>query len=195
MKIEVRNKTEDFNSYRAARVKSLFNPERGNEFNMDAEIGIDGDDWQIGVIVGPSGSGKTSIGNQLFGGGKIIDLYAGWPKDAPIVEAIAPDGDCITGGTVFWLNSGIDRGDIAYQDWCFIDPALFAMDPVKAAGRIWRDELLPMGVHLMAKAIADISKGIIVREPQDKRFSTWEPSTEVKDIYRPDALMIEAKKI
>jgi ABC-type ATPase with predicted acetyltransferase domain len=93
MKISVRNKTEDFNGYRAARVKSLFNAERGNEFNLDADIDIDGDEWQIGLIVGPSGSGKTSIGRQLFGGGKIVDLYAGWDKDRPIVEAIDPTGD------------------------------------------------------------------------------------------------------
>ncbi len=32
--------------------------------------------------------------------------------------------DAITGGMVFWLNSGIDRGDIAYQDICFIPPKL-----------------------------------------------------------------------
>ena len=92
MKISVRNKTEDFNGYRAARVKSLFNAERGNEFNLDADIDVDGDEWQIGLVVGPSGSGKTSIGRQLFGGGKIIDLYAGWDRGKPIVEAIDPTG-------------------------------------------------------------------------------------------------------
>jgi energy-coupling factor transporter ATP-binding protein EcfA2 len=93
MIINVRNKTEDHNSYRAARVKSLFNAERGNEFNLDADIDIDGMDWQIGLIVGPSGSGKTSIGKQLFGGGRIIDLYDGWDKNLPIIDAIDPGGD------------------------------------------------------------------------------------------------------
>lgn len=93
MIIQVRNKTQDFNSYRSARVKSLFNAERGCEFSLDANIPIEGLDWQIGLIVGPSGSGKTSIGRELFGGGHIIDLYAGWPADAPIVEAISPGAD------------------------------------------------------------------------------------------------------
>lgn len=93
MIIKVRNKTEDHNSYRSARVKSLFNAERGNEFNLDANIDIDGMDWQIGLIVGPSGSGKTSIGRQLFGGGKVVDLYDGWDKKAPIIDAILPGGD------------------------------------------------------------------------------------------------------
>lgn len=93
MIIKVRNKTKDHNSYRSARVKSLFNAERGNEFNLDANIDIDDMDWQIGLIVGPSGSGKTSIGKQLFGGGKLVDLYDGWDSDLPIVDAISPSGD------------------------------------------------------------------------------------------------------
>ena len=91
MKIEIRNSCSDFNSYRAARVKSLFNPERGDTFALDADIPGPDEDWQIGVVVGPSGSGKSSIGRALGGG--ITDLYAGWPDDAPIVDAIAPDGD------------------------------------------------------------------------------------------------------
>jgi methionyl-tRNA formyltransferase len=98
--------------------------------------------------------------------------------------------DCITGGTVFWLNAGIDRGDIAYQDWCFIDPALYNKDPKDAAKILWRDKLQPMGVALMSKALCDIKKGIIIKQKQEQRFSTWEPSTDVKDVYRPDSLML-----
>lgn len=98
--------------------------------------------------------------------------------------------DAITGGSVFWLNAGIDRGDIAYQDWCFIPPEYY-LDPKKGASNLWRDELLPMGLRLFEKAFEDISQGIIQRKPQDKRFSTFEPDTNVKDIYKPDLLMIE----
>lgn len=93
MIIEVRNKTKDFATYRSSRVKSLFNAERGNEFNLDANLPIEGMDWQIGLIVGASGTGKTSIGKKLFGGGKIIDLYDGWSSDEPIIDAISPDSD------------------------------------------------------------------------------------------------------
>lgn len=92
MKIHVRNECADSNSYRAARVKSLFNAERGNVFELDADIDVDGEPWSIGLIVGPSGTGKTSIGRQLFGGGKIIDLYGGW-GERPIVDEISPNGD------------------------------------------------------------------------------------------------------
>ncbi len=62
MKIEVRNSCAEFNSYRAARVKSLFNAESGANFNLTAELPIDDAGWRIGLIVGPSGSGKTSMG-------------------------------------------------------------------------------------------------------------------------------------
>jgi energy-coupling factor transporter ATP-binding protein EcfA2 len=109
MIVQVRNRTEDYNSYRSARVKSLFNAERGNEFNLDANIDIDDMDWQIGLVVGPSGSGKTSIGKQLFGGGKLIDLYDGWDKDKPIIDAIAPNGDF---DTVTGALANVGLGDV-----------------------------------------------------------------------------------
>ncbi|MDY3352124.1 formyltransferase family protein [Riemerella anatipestifer] len=100
--------------------------------------------------------------------------------------------DAITGGTIFWLNAGIDRGDIAYQDWCFIPPEYY-LNPKDGASKLWRDELCPMGVRLYEKALKDILGGVVIRKPQDRRFSTFEPSTDVKDIYKPDLLMIEHK--
>lgn len=93
MIIEIKHQCADFNTYRAARVKSLFNAERGDSFELTVDLPIEDLDWQIGLIIGPSGTGKTSIGNALFGRGKITDLYAGWPDDAPIVDAISPGGD------------------------------------------------------------------------------------------------------
>ena len=36
------------------------------EKQFKGSIPIDGDDWQVGVIVGRSGSGKTSVAKQLF---------------------------------------------------------------------------------------------------------------------------------
>ena len=60
--IEVHNRCSDFDSYRAERVKSLFNAESGCDFRISAELPADETDWRIGVIVGPSGSGKSSLG-------------------------------------------------------------------------------------------------------------------------------------
>ncbi|WP_264520411.1 formyltransferase family protein [Flavobacterium sp. N1994] len=99
--------------------------------------------------------------------------------------------DPITGGSVFWLNDGIDRGDIAYQDWVFIDPKLYSMDPKKAAKRLWEYELQDMGLRLIKQALIDINAGKIIKVPQDARYSTFEPNTDVKDVFKPDLLMIE----
>jgi len=89
--IHVNHRCNDYHSYRAARVKSLFNAESGSGWSHVADLPIEGESWKIGLIVGPSGSGKTSLGSAIFQEG-IHDLYAGWPTDVPIVDAIAPDG-------------------------------------------------------------------------------------------------------
>lgn len=67
MKLLIRNNCSDFDSYRAARVKSLFNAESGADFSMDVELPIDETEWKLALVVGPSGSGKTSIGKVIFG--------------------------------------------------------------------------------------------------------------------------------
>lgn len=98
MRIEVRNRCSDFDSYRAARVKSLFNCDSGANFSLDADLDIDDGDWKLGLVVGPSGSGKTSIGRKVFGDDAIFDPND-WPADAPLIDAIAPEGsfDNVTG--------------------------------------------------------------------------------------------------
>lgn len=92
MKLAVHNRCSDFDSYRAARVKSLFNVETGANFDLVADLPVDDSDWKIGVIVGPSGSGKTSMGKQFFGEDKIYSPDD-WPADRPIIDAILPQGE------------------------------------------------------------------------------------------------------
>lgn len=58
MILNVQHKCTDFESYRAQRVKSLFNAETGANWNHEANLDLDGLDWGIGLIVGTSGSGK-----------------------------------------------------------------------------------------------------------------------------------------
>jgi ABC-type ATPase involved in cell division len=91
-KIEIHNRVSDFDSYRAARVKSLFNAESGCNFDLIIDnVDLSGD-WNIGVVVGASGSGKTSIGKMIFGENKIKNLSEGWNFDKPIIDDINPDG-------------------------------------------------------------------------------------------------------
>ena len=109
MKIEINHTCADFDSYRAERVKSLFNAETGYSWSHTADLPIDELDWKIGLIVGPSGSGKSSLGKAIFPGVPMHDLYAGWPSDRPIVDAIAPGGDFnqVTGSL-----SAVGLGDV-----------------------------------------------------------------------------------
>ena len=93
MKINVKNETTDFNSYRAARVKSLFNADNGSQFIAEFDLPIEDSDWQIGLVVGASGTGKTSIGRKFFGDDKIVNLYGGWDGEKPIIDCISPDGE------------------------------------------------------------------------------------------------------
>lgn len=93
MRVHIHHNCAEAESYRAARVKSLFNVESGTSFEFEAELPLEGWPWRIGVVVGPSGSGKTSIGQAL---GR---LYAPrWPKHVPIVDAITPEAgfDAVT---------------------------------------------------------------------------------------------------
>lgn len=90
MKIDIHHSCSEFNSYRAARVKSLFNAESGARVDITADLDIDGADWKLGVIVGPSGSGKTSIGRAIWGDDAVYTAEDRWPADRPIVDAIGP---------------------------------------------------------------------------------------------------------
>lgn len=90
MKIDIHHSCDEFNSYRAARVKSLFNAESGAKMDITADLDIDGADWKLGVVVGPSGSGKTSIGRAIWGNDAVYTADDRWPSDRPIVDAIGP---------------------------------------------------------------------------------------------------------
>lgn len=92
MKVQISNSCGEFSSYRASRVKSLFNVESGANFLGEIEVPDDAA-WKIGVIVGPSGSGKTTGGRLVFPGVEITDLYAGWADNEPIIDCIGPGRD------------------------------------------------------------------------------------------------------
>lgn len=91
MKIAVHHQSPDYQSYRAACVRSLFNAEAG-DFHLEAELPLDGAPWQMGLVVGPSGSGKSSLGSRIWGPEALRGAES-WPDDAPIIDAIAPDAE------------------------------------------------------------------------------------------------------
>ena len=151
MIVKVKHHCSDFNSYRAARVKSLFNAENGCDWERSAELPVEGLDWKIGLIVGLSGSGKTSIGSRIFGE-PIYDLYAGWDATKPIVDCIAPDGDfnAVTGAL-----SAVGLGDV---------PAWLRPFPVLSNGEKFRAGLARLVCERPKRAVVDEFTSVIDRQ-------------------------------
>jgi hypothetical protein len=78
-------------SYRACRVRSMFNvaPVAGASFAAACQLPVDERDWRVGLIVGPSGSGKSSIGRAAWSG-RAYHRGFSW-SSAPIIDDIAPE--------------------------------------------------------------------------------------------------------
>lgn len=88
--------------------------------------------------------------------------------------------DPVAGGSVYWLNNGVDCGPVAANDWCFVSPE----DTAKG---LWRRELFPMGIRLINKVLSDLEQGEIIRKEQNSEFATWEPSLKgAPRLFRPD---------
>lgn len=125
MKINIHHQCREADSYRAARVKSMFNVDSGADVHIRAELPLDAKPWQIGLVVGASGSGKTSIINRVWD--DVTPYQSVFPHDKPIIDAIAPtsDFDSVTSalsavglGTVpAWLRpyTALSNGDNPYN--------------------------------------------------------------------------------
>ncbi|MGN7832676.1 GNAT family N-acetyltransferase [Pseudoxanthomonas sp. 22568] len=150
MKLAVSHSCAEFDSYRAARVKSLFNCESGARFDLEVDLTIDDPDWSVGVIVGPSGSGKTSLGRQLFGPRAM--WAPRWPKGAPIVDAIAPGGDF---DTVPAALSAVGLGSV---------PAWLRPYDVLSNGERFRADLARLIAERPARAVVDEFSSVVDRQ-------------------------------
>ena len=60
MKLAIHHASPIPDTYRAARVSSLFNVEGDADFRIEVEADLTARPWQIGLIVGSSGSGTSS---------------------------------------------------------------------------------------------------------------------------------------
>lgn len=151
MKIEVHNSCADFDSYRAARVKSLFNVDSGANFDLVAELPVDDPDWSIGLIVGPSGSGKTSMGRSFWGGDAFVD-FDNWSGDRPIVDAIEPGGsfDNVTAAL-----AAVGLGDV---------PSWLRPFPVLSNGEKFRANLARIICEAPSRVVVDEFTSVVDRQ-------------------------------
>lgn len=155
MMISIHHPAPGYDSYRAALVRSLFNVD-GIGFDLDADLPIDGSDvepWQIGLVVGPSGSGKSSIGERIWGktamrGGEP------WPRDAPIVDAIAPDDAGGSWQAVTAALSAVGLGDV---------PAWLRPYRVLSTGERFRAMLARLICEAPARAVVDEFTSVVDR--------------------------------
>ena len=150
MGVTIHNRCSDFNTYRAARVKSLFNAETGCNFDLETDLPIDDAEWKIGVVVGPSGSGKTSIGNAVWGGGCMFAPE--WPTGEPIIDAIARGGDF---NDVTSALAAVGLGDV---------PAWLRPYPVLSNGEKFRADMARLISEAPARAVVDEFTSVVDRQ-------------------------------
>ncbi|MDP9326135.1 MAG: ABC transporter ATP-binding protein [Candidatus Dormibacteraeota bacterium] len=151
MKLEVHHHCEDFTTYRAARVKSLFNAESGCNFDLSVELPLEDQPWQLGVIVGPSGSGKSSLGELVLGPDAFYRPQD-WPADAPIVDAIAPEGGF---NDVTAALAAVGLGDV---------PSWLRPYPVLSTGEKFRADLARIVAEAPARVVVDEFTSTIDRQ-------------------------------
>lgn len=96
MRVRIDKRVEPSEGYASARTRGLYNVdvEDGSTFRLDAELPVESDEWQIGVVVGPSGSGKTSIAQALHDHGW-AEWHPSFEYDGdgkPIIEILCEGG-------------------------------------------------------------------------------------------------------
>lgn len=94
----------------------------------------------------------------------------------------------VTGGTVYRLSNRMDGGRILAQEHVLVRPD-------DTAEELWRRDLAPLGVRLLADVVAQYANGgPPVGRRQDETLATWEPSIDRPPAFRPDLLQIEHMK-
>ena len=97
-------------------------------------------------------------------------------------------GERVTGGSVYRLSNRMDGGDVLAQRHVFIRPG-------DTAEELWRRDLAPLGVELLAQTVAAYAEGGYVHgAAQDEALATWEPSIDRPPAFRPDLLMLPAPR-
>jgi methionyl-tRNA formyltransferase len=94
--------------------------------------------------------------------------------------------DPITAGTVYWLDSHVDSGDILSQRFIHVSPS-------EDHHALWR-RLFDIGVDMLSAAVSEVANGHPAREPQNWKYATWEPPFDGHArLHRPELLAISGE--
>ncbi|WP_204367560.1 formyltransferase family protein [Janthinobacterium sp. HH01] len=109
----------------------------------------------------------------------LLPLHRG--RDA--IKWTIRDRDRVTGGTVYHLTERTDGGPIAAQEHILVPPDA-------TVESLWRDQLAPLGVHLLMRVVSDLSNGVRVMVPQDEQLASWEPSMDAQLLFKPELVAL-----
>ena len=94
-------------------------------------------------------------------------------RGASAINWAVIDGDTKTGLTIFWVDEGIDTGDILLQKEIDIGPD-------ETTGAVYFNKLFPLGIEAVVAAVDLIAAGKAPRIPQDHSQATYEPPCDEK---------------
>jgi len=99
----------------------------------------------------------------------ILPRYRG----ASAINWAVINGETKTGLTIFWVDEGIDTGDILLQKEVEVGPD-------ETTGAVYFDKLYPLGVAAVLDAVELIAQGQAPRLPQDHSKGTYDPPCDEK---------------
>ncbi len=83
------------------------------------------------------------------------------------------NGEAKTGLTIFWVDEGIDTGDILLQKEVELGPS-------ETTGEVYFNKLYPLGVAAMLEAVDLVAQGQAPRLPQEHAKATYDPPCDEK---------------
>jgi methionyl-tRNA formyltransferase len=99
----------------------------------------------------------------------ILPKYRG----ASAINWAVINGEAKTGLTIFWVDEGIDTGDMLLQKEVEVGPS-------ETTGEVYFNKLYPLGVEAVLEAVDLIAKGQAPRIPQDHSRATYDPPCDEK---------------
>jgi methionyl-tRNA formyltransferase len=83
------------------------------------------------------------------------------------------NGETKTGLSIFWVDAGIDTGDLLLQKEVEVGEG-------ETTGEVYFNKLYPMGVAAVLEAVELVAQGQAPRTPQDHSKGTYDPPCDEK---------------